>query len=151
MDTKRTLAQLIADKRREAGLTQEQFAEAVGRSQKWASDIETGVIKGVRPPLLHRLAGVLHVKPEDIVIAGNLATTSAGAKAIVNSIPLSGASRGTSTLSGDMTAAELRPHLRASFLRVGELSPAAQKKLEIYLDDLFTLEDFQNTKTSRDT
>ncbi|MGI8405128.1 MAG: helix-turn-helix domain-containing protein [Thermomicrobiales bacterium] len=135
MEKHSTLGPFIQRSRLDIGLTQTEFAESVDMSQRWVSDLERGVIKTVKPRLLHRVAEVLRVNPEDIVIAGNLSTTSAGAKAIAESTP--------------EYDKDLPPHLRASFLRVGELSPTAQKKLETFLDDLFLLEDFQNTKNSR--
>lgn len=134
--SKRTLGQIVYDRRLQRGWTQNDLAEHMDMSQEWVTKIETGRIKAPKLQSLKRLAVVLGINVEVLVIAAGFSDTAKGARAIAESAP-------------DYDPTNLPPHLRASFLRVGTLSPTAQKKLETFLDDLFLLEDFQNTKNSR--
>lgn len=134
--SKRTLGQIVYDRRLQRGWTQNDLAEHMDMSQEWVTKIETGRIKAPKLQSLKKLASILGLDVEILVIASGYSDSVKGARAIAESTP-------------EYDATNLPPHLRASFLRVGTLSPAAQKKLETFLDDLFLLEDFQNTKNSR--
>lgn len=60
------LGQAIAQRRRVLGMTQEQFAEAVGASTEWVSQVE----RGVGAPSLEKLvryADVLQVHPGELL------------------------------------------------------------------------------------
>lgn len=75
METPRTLAARVKELREGKNLTQEQLSEAVGMSQEWASNIETGKIKLPRTATLDRLAKVLGVSTADLYIAAGVART----------------------------------------------------------------------------
>ncbi|MGI8406021.1 MAG: helix-turn-helix domain-containing protein [Thermomicrobiales bacterium] len=132
-----SLGEMVRARRLQLNWTQEDLAERVGKTQRWVSNLELGNVGQSRIATLKALSATLGIDIEDLVIAAGQATSKHGARAIAQQTP--------------EYDAELPPHLRASFLRVGELSPTGQKKLESFLDDLFALEDFQNTKNARDT
>jgi len=135
--TDRSLGDIIRTRRLQLGWTQGELAERVGKSQRWVSNLELGSVGQSRIATLKALANALSLDIEDLIIAAGQATSESRAKAVAEATP-------------DYDEHALPPHLRASFLRVGELSPENQKKLETYLNDLFDLEDFQNSKRSRD-
>jgi transcriptional regulator with XRE-family HTH domain len=79
------LRDLVRQARIQAGMTQQELAEAVGMSQRWVSNIETGDIEESRTATLHKLAAVLPVTVEDLIIAAKLAKTRAGARRVARS------------------------------------------------------------------
>jgi len=65
-----TLGLKIAYYRKKAGLTQEVFAEQIGKSTNFISQIEgTGTIKGVSLETLFKMAEVLNVSPSKLLEA----------------------------------------------------------------------------------
>ncbi len=134
---KTTLGQLIHDKRTDAGLTQIEFAEAVGRSQKWVSDIERGVIKAMHLSLLKSAAAVLRIEPEELVLAAGMAGSLSGARKVVASAP-------------DDDGEELPPHMRASFLKAGGLSPERQQLLKETIDTFYEADEAYREQIRRD-
>jgi len=137
MSTTLPLGQLIHDKRIDAGLTQIEFAEAVGRSQKWASDIERGVIKAMHLSLLRKAATVLRIQPEELVLAAGMASSLSGARRIVDAEP-------------DNDDEELPPHMRASFLKAGDLSPERQEILKATIDAFYEADEAYREQIKRD-
>lgn len=129
-----TVGEMIKARRLQMNWTQEDLAERVGKTQRWVSNIENGNVGQSRIATLKALSGALGIDIEDLIIATGQATSRQGAHSIAEATP--------------NPSDELPPHLRASFLKVKDLSPEGQKKLEAYLDDLFTLEDFQNTRNA---
>ncbi len=77
---------MVRDARRAKELNQIELAERVGMSQRWISDIERGVTEIPRLDALHRLARVLEIDVADLIYAGNLASSKAGARRLANQI-----------------------------------------------------------------
>ncbi|MGB3331147.1 MAG: helix-turn-helix transcriptional regulator [Thermomicrobiales bacterium] len=130
-----TLGEYVQQRRLERGLTQIDLAEAVDMSQRWVSDLERGVIKTIKPRMLRNVADALGVRPEDLVLAAQLATTEAGAQRIIETVPA------TNPLDS--------PALRASFSHIPDLSDENLDKVAAYIEDLYRLQElgeFQNTK-----
>lgn len=73
------LAALVRERREALGLTQVDLSDQVGMSQEWASNIETGKVRTPRIKTLNRLAGVLGVDVDELVVASGYAQTKAGA------------------------------------------------------------------------
>jgi transcriptional regulator with XRE-family HTH domain len=69
MDIKRAVGKRIKIVRQRSGLTQDQFAEQVGLSQKYISGIERGVENPTMDTVI-RLAKVLDVEPYDLFLFG---------------------------------------------------------------------------------
>lgn len=78
---------MIRAARDERGLTQEELAEAVGRSQEWVGKVESGEILAPRSDVLHRLASTLDLSVADLYIAAEWARTRAEALKIAESVP----------------------------------------------------------------
>lgn len=81
------LRDMVRQAREEAGLTQEQVSAAVGKSSRWCSAVETGEITSPRVPTLRRLADVLRLDVDDLIIAANLARTKAAARRLAATEP----------------------------------------------------------------
>ena len=79
------LRDLVRHARKERGLTQVEFAEAVGMSQRWVSDLEGGVIGLPRFSTLSRMSEALHVPISDLYIAGGVARTKEEADRVAES------------------------------------------------------------------
>jgi transcriptional regulator with XRE-family HTH domain len=103
--TERTAFSELVQRRRQAlGMSQEEVSERVEMSQEWASMVERGRIKQPRISTLKKLAPVLGVSIEELVIAVGYATSRRGAESVVQE--------------------KMRdPVLEASFLALSELSP----------------------------
>lgn len=122
MSTERlSLGQTIASRRIELGLTQVEVSERVGMSQEWVTKVETGRIGRPRIPSLIALADVLQLDPDDLVMLAGYATGRSGAASLV-----------AESRADDEPA--IPPHMRASFLRAGDLSPEKQELLKRMID-----------------
>ncbi len=63
-----TLGLKIAYYRRKAGLTQEYFAELIGRSVSFVGQVEgTGTVRGVSLETLFKIAQVLNIPPAKLL------------------------------------------------------------------------------------
>lgn len=78
---------MVRKARNERGLTQEELAELVGRSQEWVGKVESGEIAAPRDDALRRLADVLYLPLPDMYIALRQARTQEDANRIVEAIP----------------------------------------------------------------
>lgn len=72
------LNELLKSKRKEAGLSQSEFADRVGVSKATASRWESGVITGVRVDKVLTLCELLNVTPEEIMEAQAESKAAAG-------------------------------------------------------------------------
>lgn len=79
---KTPLGRLVYDRRREMGLTQEEVSVRVGMSQEWTSMLERGRIKQPRVSALQRLAKVLELPTEQVILASGMASTRGAAQAL---------------------------------------------------------------------
>jgi transcriptional regulator with XRE-family HTH domain len=77
-----TLGPYIRQLREERGLTQEELAKAIGKTQKWTSDIERGKYPHSTPETLRTLAAFLGVPFEDLMLRARFADSQGGAKLI---------------------------------------------------------------------
>lgn len=130
----------LKSRRLKAGLRQTDLAERIGIDPTYITKIETGKI-GL--PLLEtrmRIHAALGSSEQELRELGVL-----DEQAVVSPGSVADADQPAGAYDG------LPPHLRASFLRVGELSEKRQEQLSEYLDYLFTIDDrdFQNTKRGR--
>ena len=63
-----TMGLKIAYFRKKAGMTQEAFAEKIGKSRNFISQVEgTGMIKGVSLETLFKMADVLNIPPSKLL------------------------------------------------------------------------------------
>ena len=66
------LGSYVRDRRRAAGLTQQQLSEAAGVSRRWLSDLETGKARaeiGLVFQVLHTLGLVVEVAPSEAMVS----------------------------------------------------------------------------------
>lgn len=73
-----TLADFVRDARDARGMTQEELAEAIGKSFGYIGQLETGKIGRPRAATLRRLAAALHVPLADLVVATGQLDASEG-------------------------------------------------------------------------
>src|SRR5690606_26850005 len=99
-----------------------EVSERVGMSQEWVTKVETGRIGRPRIPSLIALAGVLQLDPDDLVMRAGYATGRSGAATLVAEARTAEESE------------EIPPHMRASFLKAGNLSPEKQEVLKQMID-----------------
>lgn len=64
-----TLGALVQRRRLQLSMTQEQLAAAVGRSQRWMSNLETGGVKRPHFETLAALAKALELDMADLILA----------------------------------------------------------------------------------
>lgn len=81
-----SLRDLVARRRRELGLTQEELSERAGMSQEWASKVERGEIQSPRRSALRRLADALQVPAEDVIIAAGYAEKPSTARILLEQV-----------------------------------------------------------------
>lgn len=81
----RTLSQIVRTARESAGLTQDELAEKIGKSQRWVSAIEAGEIKFPRKATLERMVFPLKVSFAELLIAAGYAASNAEAARLASS------------------------------------------------------------------
>lgn len=77
-----TVGEMVRPARTERGLSQDELAELVGKSQRWVSALENNEIKYPRRPVLQRLAFALRLDYFDLLIAAGEARNRAEAKRV---------------------------------------------------------------------
>lgn len=125
MDTSITLADMLRKRRAELGKTQEEMAEALDMTQEWVAAVENGRIQQPRPTTLRRLADVLDVPLEDIVIAARLARSLSGAQRVAQSIAEEAAEHDWDD-----------PTMRVVMDRASKMTPEQRRKLAELMDSL---------------
>lgn len=126
MDEKETgrtvLGNLVAARRAELGLTQEEVSEKAGMSQEWCSMLERGRIVQPRISALMGLQKVLDIPVEELVVAAGYSRTRAGAAKLIPE--------------------EIEdPELAASFLSLQKLSRERLQQARTMIDVLARMDD----------
>lgn len=120
-----TLRDLVRASRIERGMTQTELAEAVGMSQRWLSNLETGNIDMPRPDTMRRLSDALALPLADLYVAAGRAKTKAEAERIAE-------------LQGAASADDLR-----LLERISRLTPNDRRTVESIVDRLLTVRAFE--------
>lgn len=123
---------LVKERREAKGLSQEEVADRVGMSQEWTSMVERGRVHQPRIAVLKRLAPVLGVDIEDLVIAVGYATTKTGADRVI---------------PDDIDD----PLLEASFLALSELPPHRIKETLKFIEHMKVLSDSEYENNDEET
>lgn len=125
MDTSITLANLVRQRRAALGLTQEDLAESMDMAQEWVAAVENGRINQPRARTLGRLADVLKVPLEDLVIASRLARSKSGAARVAESIALEAVQYEWDD-----------PTMKVVMDRASKMTPQQRRKLAELMDSL---------------
>ncbi len=65
-------------------MSQVELSERVGKSQEWASNVETGKIKAPRLDTLRTLASALQTDPVELVVAAGYTTVPSSARQLLS-------------------------------------------------------------------
>lgn len=65
------------------GKTQEELAEMLGMSQEWVAGIENGRIEEPRLNTLRKVAPIMNILIEDLLIAARMASSRTGAQKLI--------------------------------------------------------------------
>ena len=115
-------SRLVKNRRTALGLSQEEVSDRIGLSQEWTSMVERGAIRQPRIATLQKLAPVLRVPIEDLIIAVGYATTREGADRV--------------------TPDEIDdPKLQASFLALAELNPKRLDDVMAFIETMKRLDE----------